>query len=638
MTNDLSSSQEDDPVNGTTPDTTAAIEATITALAPSSSLDNHVTINKPSTPIPPQQPAPRPSSLKAQQPSSTTHHKHPPSEHFSLKAWIRQAPWKQYFKDGCRLIVKSPLNFFIFFCCLSVVVWGAFLVLLLGNLVKLKDDATQKIWIEVASQVLNGFFTLANVPVHPKRLLGFVRGFKVWREDKAIRQEFVNTFLKEHISSHDQNKEQELLDRLDYYRCFPTYGQDRLQDTIVQGTQRRARSASGADAAVVVARSKSASRSRSRSRSRSLSGSHDPHSVGLYRNIPREDISSDSGNAPTSSTTIGSQQQEEGNVRVDIREEDLNELLTEETERVVHSVVLPFLPFPLGGPVPADDDFERNNSTSMGVLEQGIARTNSRPRIGPQRGSSATLSRIAINRTAPRTRARTMTLSMTRDSPSGSVSPSSTFVFHNERVSRPPGCGYQPVPAESTDQDNSSESPELTTGSSKKHPPKPVPMPAALTQQQMEWVDKRQAGLLERQQQLQRAWPWYNYTIPQGIEPVDFFENAEDSIRPVVDDQIPIMLVSLPVKLLVQPSRFCLIVGSFNLNSMIQEVLCGLMWGMNYLVRPGWAVGTGMALGCLAAIVPSVLIMLQESAMSRVRVVSTTEEVIQKAIDDKGPL
>ncbi|KAG0359816.1 hypothetical protein BG005_000086 [Podila minutissima] len=558
-------------------------------------------------------------------------------EHFSLETWIRQAPWKQYFKDGCKLIVKSPLNFFIFFCCLSVVVWGAFLVLLLGNLVKLKDDATQKIWIEVASQVLNGFFTLANVPVHPKRLLGFVRGFRVWREDKAIRQEFVNTFLKEHTSSHDQDKKQELLDRLDYYRCFPTYGQDRLQDT-VQGTHRRARSASRADAAVVVARSKSVSRSRSRSRSRSLSGSQDPHTVGMYRNIPDEDISSDSGNAPISSTIIDSQQQEEGNVRVDIREEDLNELLTEETERVVHSVVLPFLPFPLVSPAPADDDFEKNNSTSMGVLEQGITRANSRPRIGPQRGSSATLSRIAINRTAPRTRARTMTLSMTRESPSGSVSPSSTFVFHNDRASRPSGRGYQPVSVESTDQDNSSVSPQLKTGSSRKDPPKPVPMPAALTQQQMEWVDKRQAGLLKRQQQLQRAWPWYNYTIPQGIEPVDFFENAEDSTRPVVDDQTPIMLVSLPVKLLVQPSRFCLIVGSFNLNSMIQEVLCGLMWGMNYLVRPGWAVGTGMALGCLAAIVPSVLIMLHEGAMSRVRVVSTTEEVIQKAIDDKGPL
>ncbi|KAG0340676.1 hypothetical protein BG000_011382 [Podila horticola] len=557
-------------------------------------------------------------------------------EHFSLKAWISQAPWKQYFKDGCKLIVKSPLNFFIFFCCLSVVVWGAFLVLLLGNLVKLKDDATQKIWIEVASQVLNGFFTLANVPVHPKRLLGFVRGFKVWREDKAIRQEFVNAFLKEHTSSQDQDKEQELLDRLDYYRCFPAYGQDRLQDTVVQSTHRRARSAIRADASIVVARSKSTSRSRSRSRSRSLSGSQDPHTVNLYRNIPGKEISLDSRSTPPSSTTVGTQQQEEGNnVRVDIREEDLNELLTEETERVVHSVILPFLPFPLGSPAPVDDDFEKDNSTSMDVLEQGIARANSRPQIGPQRGSSATLSRIAINRTAPRTRARTMTLSMTRESPSGSVSPSSTFVFHNERASRPSGRGYQPVPAESMDQDNS---PQLETGSSKTDLSKPVPMPAALTPQQIEWVDKRQVGLLKRQQQLQRAWPWYNYTIPQGIEPVDFFENADDSTRPVVNDQTPIMLVSLPVKLLVQPSQFCLIVGSFNLNSMIQEVLCGLMWGMSYLVRPGWAVGTGMAFGCLAAIVPSVLIMLHEGAMSRVRVVSTTEEVIQKAIDDKEPL
>lgn len=631
MTKDLPSNQED-PVVGASLDTNTPIEATTSALLPSL-LDNHIDTAKPSAPVLPQQPGvPRPSSSKAQQPSTaTTHHTHPPSEHFSLKAWIRQAPWKQYFKDGCKLIVKSPLNFFIFFCCLSVVVWGAFLVLLLGNLIKLKDDATQKIWIEVASQVLNGFFTLANVPVHPKRLLGFVRGFRVWREDKVIRQEFVNTFLKEHQSSHDQDK-QELLDRLDFYRCFPAYGQDRLQDSM-QNTHRRARSASRADAAVVVARS-SVSRSRSRSRSLSRSGSQDFQSAGLYRNLSTKEISS--GSTPAPSTTDGSQQQEDGNnVRVDIREEDLNELLTEETERVVHSVVLPFLPFPLGGPAPDNDDFEKTNGTSMDVLEQGIARANSRPRIGPQRGSSATLSRIAINRTAPRTRARTMTLSMTRESPSGSISPNSTFVFHNERATRPFGRGYQPVPVV-TDQEVSFASPQPKSGSPKEtEAPKSVPMPAALTLEQMDWVNKRQAGLLRRQQLLQRAWPWYNYTIPQGIEPVDFFENAEDSNRTIFEDQKPIMLVSLPVKLLVLPSRFCQIVGSFNLNSMIQEVLCGLMWGMNYLVRPGWAVGTGMALGCLAAIVPSVLIMMHEGAMSRVRVVSTTEEVIQKAIDDK---
>jgi hypothetical protein len=42
-----------------------------------------------------------------------------------------------------------------------------------------------------------------------------------------------------------------------------------------------------------------------------------------------------------------------------------------------------------------------------------------------------------------------------------------------------------------------------------------------------------------------------------------------------------------------------------------------------------------MAFGCLAAIVPSVLIMLHEQAMSRMRVVATAEEAIQDALDDK---
>ncbi|KAG0348684.1 hypothetical protein BG004_004506 [Podila humilis] len=701
-----------------------------------------------------QQPRPPRRSSSTPQPSFTEAKGHPRTqEHFSLKTWIRQQPWKQYFKDGCKLIVKSPLNFFIFFCCLSVVVWGAFLVLLMGNLVKLKDSATQKIWIEVASQVLNGFFTLANVPVHPKRLLGFVRGVKVWREDKAIQQEFLDAFWSQRDANtsaspllpstnttttastsasssskvRDHHLRQELLGRLEFYRCFPDYGKERAQNTghgavtvtTTTGSHptTRHRRASRADATVVVAASVPRSQSRSRSRSPSLSRSRSqPESraasqaesqqqqqqptVGMYKSMSLDNCQPSNRVLTHEEHDILQQQ-----LQVGIREEDLNELLTEETERVVHSVVLPFLPFPFGGSDTTEEDTlsssggigdgdsqgNKNSDTMMEGLERGLgglgtngSTWNSRPRMGPQRGSSATLSRIATHRTVPRTRARTMTLSMTRgDSPVGSESPTSnsTFVFHHERARRRSSGyhGYDAIPVEATttaitsgDSVAARETPYLPQskisvtskfkGSTKKSdtrppspPPQLLPMPAPLTQEQIEWVDKRQAGFLKRQQQLQRAWPWYNYTIPQGIEPVDFFEHGGDEhtnnmVKGMHDNKMEwllspggggvetttIMLVSLPSKLLVQPSRFCLIVGSFNLNSMIQEILCGFMWGMNYLVRPGWVVGTGMAFGCLAAIIPSVLIMLHESAMSKVRVVATTEEVIQKAIDEQG--
>lgn len=78
MTKDLFSIQED-PVVGTRPDTNTPIEATAATPAPSL-LDNHIDINKLSAPISSQQPSvPRPSSSKAQQPSATTLHTHPPS-------------------------------------------------------------------------------------------------------------------------------------------------------------------------------------------------------------------------------------------------------------------------------------------------------------------------------------------------------------------------------------------------------------------------------------------------------------------------------------------------------------------------------------------------------------------------------
>jgi hypothetical protein len=161
-------------------------------------------------------------------------------------------------------------------------------------------------------------------------------------------------------------------------------------------------------------------------------------------------------------------------------------------------------------------------------------------------------------------------------------------------------------------------------------------MPAALTDEQMDWVDERQERLLKQQERLQKAWSWYHYTIPAGIEPVDFF--APPDQQPTAADHTsrnPVILRTLPMKLVMSPTRFCVILGLFNLNSMIQEVLCGFMWGMGYHVRPGWVIGVGTVLGFITGILATVLIVMHEAAMSRIRVVATTEEAIQDVIDEK---
>ncbi|KAK3806549.1 MAG: hypothetical protein JOS17DRAFT_767516 [Linnemannia elongata] len=599
---------------------------------------------------------------------------HSPPEHVSLKTWIRNAPWSQYFKDGCRLIVKSPFNFFVFFCCLSVVVWGAFLVLLMGNIVKLKDDATQKLWIEIASQVLNGFFTLANVPVHPKRFIGFVRGVRVWREDKAVQQQFLARFDNQEEAGNQRptaatggsNQEEELLKRLQFYRSFPGYGRERAetgalmeQDSLASPqfdskADMRSRTLDREETRVVVLRSRSRSNSRahtvdsqrSLSVDRSRVSSSDPVTSPLHPIVGLDGQDSSAHTESSSPTTAAlasppASMSPSMRLRIDIAEEELNDLLTEETHRVVQSVVLPFLPFPLDV---QSDDFSNdaaaavNDATgqdtteSMGRLEEGQSAMPLKSRVIQRGASYSALPRSSSSRRfSPRTRARTMTMSMADDIPVSSESPRRpTFVIHEDHGS----SGAQPTGPRSRSQAGhgsmSAQSPPDEKNSSKKAPPPPVPMPEALTQEQMDWIDEREKRLLRRKGRLQKAWPWYNYTIPGGIEPVDFFAPPAEQLSSTT-----ILLNSSPSTLVVSPARFLLIVGSFNLNSMIQEILCGFMWGMNYHVRPGWVVGTGMAFGCLAAIVPSVLIMLHEQAMSRVRVVATAEEAIQDALDEK---
>ncbi|KAF9353858.1 ATP-dependent DNA helicase Q5 [Mortierella sp. AD094] len=560
------------------------------------------------------------------------------TENFSLRSWIRHAPWSQYFKSGCRLIVKSPLNFFIFFCCLSVVVWGAFLVLLMANIVKLADDATQKLWIEIASQVLNGFFTLANVPVHPKRFLGYIRGLRIWREDNATRQQFLSRFLEDHMewrADEGLTKEehaQELLRMLDFYRCFPEYGHSRIIEKFsVGGSQGRIPSSvhpfNQPESLVPTTASSVASPSKSHSKSSlDLNAAEDQRDAS--NNFESATLLEPSDSiAPTPS---------EGSMRVGIAEEDLHGLLAEETDRVVQSVVLPFLPFPMGT---SNTTLPRDRRLSLDVeapiqemeLSESSSMSQKSP-ISPQsrrtldRGSSyASLSKMPTKRTMPRTRARTMSMSIAKEAESP------TFVIHE---------GHR-MPRGSPGRDpggNVSDFMKEVEGSSSKKgksPPPLIPMPLALTREQMDWIDGRQVRLLQLQSNLQKGWPWYHYTIPDGIEPVDFFATrSEVELASSVPDGT-VMFSSSPSDLVIRPSRFCLIVGSFNINSFVQEILCGFMWGMNYHVRPGWVVGTGMAVGCLAAIIPSVLIMLHGNAMSQVRVVATTEEAIQDALDVK---
>ncbi|ORZ21018.1 hypothetical protein BCR41DRAFT_29937 [Lobosporangium transversale] len=556
---------------------------------------------------------------------------------FSLRYWVRNTPWSQYFKDGCRLIIKSPLNFFIFFCCFSVVVWGAFLVLLMGNLAKLRDDATQKLWIEIASQVLNGFFTLANVPVHPKRFLGLIRGYRIWTEDKKLRNHFVSRFLNGNndrdgaTMSNKNERRKELLRMLDFYFCFPDYGRERqkklgyLNEGALLPTPMSAKASRKSSESFI-------DRAGPRSKSISNPKSHqvDPYrayidyentrdysaqGTSLESSAPLQHLANADRDKPKHSCDNSVVATSRTPDQVNITEEFLNLLLAEETHRVVHSVILPFLPTSVNVETGENSCSEPLQQLSLdtGVASQSMGSRGSpvsQARRRLDRGSSYTsLSRMSMKRAFSRGRARTMSMTMTTE-----TGVPRTFVVH--------------------DDDSFGHNKSLTEDQTQ------LFMPPSLTLEQMDWVDKQQERLLQQQERLQKAWPWYTYTMPSGIEPVDFFspepqpEESELS-QPPSTSKPAIGLSRSPTDLIISPSRFCLIVGSFNVNSLVQEILCGFMWGMSYHVRPGWVVGTGMALGCIAAIVPSVLIMLHERRLSRMRIVAVAEVAIQDALDDK---
>ncbi|KAF9435358.1 hypothetical protein BGZ76_006443 [Entomortierella beljakovae] len=517
----------------------------------------------------------------------------------------------------------------------------------MGNLVKLKDDATQKLWIEIASQVLNGFFTLANVPVHPKRFLGLIHGLRIKRSDNALRKQFLDQFLNQHMESKVAPKvsredgAKELLDMLDFYRCFSDYGHIRGTKELKNQIRSQPTCHSSTIESIPPMTQVDEKRGNSTENSEDISALHTA-TGGQSNPINNSDTTFESTNT-------------ESSVHVGVTEEAIQELVSEETNRVVNSVVLPFLPFPINT---ANTNSTKDEQTPpMQEMEQENDLSDSLPlstqsrRTVVREMSSSSISRATSKRTIPRTKARTMSMSLSKEGDS------SAFFVH------------EAISEHSADTTNGSVAKKIKDSSQKKgDEPRPlVPMPSSLTKEQMYWVDNHQVELLKLQENVQKGWPWYNYTIPEGIEPVDFLatpgevalakiQETNSLDKSTISEGVELdamssvnksscsnnnsspsttMIRSSPSDHVVTPSRFCLIVGLFNINSFVQEILCGFMWGMNYHVRPGWVVGTGMAVGCLAAIIPSVLIMLHEHALGHVRVVATTEEAINSALNDK---
>lgn len=383
---------------------------------------------------------------------------------------------------------------------------------------------SQLLWIEISSQVLNGFFTLANIPVLPKRAYGLWRNLKIWNLEKRIEKEFLTEFLELDFEGQEQEKaarREELLASLRFYQQFSTCSVE--EDLAV------------ADVVVVV-------------------------------EVQEKEKESCGGMVDREPISIQQQQ---------------------------------------------------------GVIEEISAAVSA--------SNSGT------------------TLSSTRTIP--------LPVF--------------PSPSSSSNK--------------KVKPPKTIFIPAPLTDIQLCWVKDREAELVKRQEELKKSWTWYDYTMPRNAQPADFLVPcsptptaspttsatttvttlpkvgaalAMSATTAYQDSELGLLsarkqhqhphqqqgiqvatttsaLVEImdPAQYLVSTAKFFWIMFSFVLNSLIQIVLCGFMWGMNYHVRPSWITGTGVCLGCLAAVVPSLMVAAHQSRFGKVLAAIASDEKMKDEKD-----
>ncbi|KAI9885041.1 MAG: hypothetical protein M1823_003175 [Watsoniomyces obsoletus] len=72
--------------------------------------------------------------------------------------------------------------------------------------------------------------------------------------------------------------------------------------------------------------------------------------------------------------------------------------------------------------------------------------------------------------------------------------------------------------------------------------------------------------------------------------------------------------------------RMDFVVWMYVLNTFLQAVLCGFMWGYNRYDRPSWSTGTFVALACIVAGLGGVMVFIEGKKVKKVEGVPVTED------------
>lgn len=76
------------------------------------------------------------------------------------------------------------------------------------------------------------------------------------------------------------------------------------------------------------------------------------------------------------------------------------------------------------------------------------------------------------------------------------------------------------------------------------------------------------------------------------------------------------------------------VIWAMVLNTFLQCVLCGFMWGYNRFTRPSWATGTFIALACIVAGLGGLMTFLEAKKVKAVEGIPPDEEAVPKDIEE----
>jgi hypothetical protein len=145
----------------------------------------------------------------------------------------------------------------------------------------------------------------------------------------------------------------------------------------------------------------------------------------------------------------------------------------------------------------------------------------------------------------------------------------------------------------------------------------------------LQWRWKKNPDGLRRLAGIHRSW----FRL-QGSQELDPRLNLEDDVVPEGADE---SALAIPVKLTpsspltgerAPPSvywKMDLVVWAFVVNSLLQIILCGVMWGTDRF-RPGWVTGLLISLACIVAMVGGWYIFKEGSRVKKVEGVPVSKE------------